>query len=285
MSLEAIDAALDRVPGLVVLWVELRWPAATGTVLPAVARLVGFVRDSAADSPAAQVGAVFPGGVRLVSPHAVGADARPTRPYAGHTDFLQHRFELRRVPPLPCRHHDRHGLLPLLDSQVQLGREPAARTPQPVIIGLVEDTARWFFLQVTLLAGSGRMLMGTAHSGVDAQVPHDRALRIGQGMEPGENLVPGAVSLPPAKQVVDPAPRPVLDGHVPPWHPGADPEPYAVDQLPPGPDRRPPHLRPLRQQRLQHSPLLIREISPPHEPRSSTAQDPLSIHGLGRPGA
>ncbi len=47
-------------------------------------------------------------------------------------------------------------------------------------------------------------------------------------------------------------------------------------QLPPGPDRRPPHLHPLRQQRLQHSPLLIREISPPHEPRSSTAQDPYT---------
>ncbi|EST18455.1 hypothetical protein M878_44875 [Streptomyces roseochromogenus subsp. oscitans DS 12.976] len=109
-----------------------------------------------------------------------------------------------------------------------------------MITGLVEDTARWFLLQVTLLAGSGRMLMGTAHGGVDAQVPHDRALRISQGLEPGENLVPDAVSLPPAKQGADPAPRPVLDGHVPPWHPGSDPEPDAVDQLPPGPDRRPP---------------------------------------------
>ncbi|MFJ9590415.1 zinc-binding dehydrogenase [Streptomyces acidicola] len=51
--------------------------------------------------------------------------------------------------------------------------------------------------------------------------------------------------------------------------------------MPPRPDRRPPRLRPLRQQRLQHRPLLVREISPTHEPRSFTAQDPLSIHGLG----
>jgi hypothetical protein len=34
---------------------------------------------------------------------------------------------------LPGRHYDRHGLLPLLDGQVQLGGEPTARTPQPVI--------------------------------------------------------------------------------------------------------------------------------------------------------
>ncbi|MEV6579038.1 Scr1 family TA system antitoxin-like transcriptional regulator, partial [Streptomyces sp. NPDC051582] len=32
----------------------------------------------------------------------------------------------------------------------------------------------------------------------------------------------------------------------------------------------------------QHRPLFIREISPPHEQRSSNAQDPLSTHGLDR---
>lgn len=125
------------------------------------------------------------------------------------------------------------------------------------------------------------MLMRTAHGAFDAQVPHDPALRIGQGLEPGENLVPGAVSLPPAKQVVDPAPRPVLDGHIPPWHPGADPEPHAVDQLPP----RPPAAAPpsfSSAKRVQHRALLIREISPSYEPRSFTAQDPLSIHDLSR---
>ncbi|MYY82078.1 hypothetical protein GT044_12565, partial [Streptomyces sp. SID335] len=54
----------------------------------------------------------------------------------------------------------------------------------------------------------------------------------------------------------------------------------ARHQLPLRPDVRPPRLRPCRQQRRQHSSLLISEISPPHEPRSFTGQDPLSIHDL-----
>lgn len=57
MSLEAIDAALDRVPGLVVLWVELRWPATAGPALLAAADLVGLVRNSAADTATPQLGA------------------------------------------------------------------------------------------------------------------------------------------------------------------------------------------------------------------------------------
>lgn len=49
------------------------------------------------------------------------------------------------------------GSLALLDGQVQLGGEPAARAPQPVITGLSEDTARRFFLQVALPSSPGRM--------------------------------------------------------------------------------------------------------------------------------
>lgn len=50
MSLEAIDAALDLVPGLAVLWVELRWPATAGPALLAVADLIGLARNGAADN-------------------------------------------------------------------------------------------------------------------------------------------------------------------------------------------------------------------------------------------
>lgn len=85
----------------------------------------------------------------------------------------------------------------MLDGQVQLGREATARTSQPVIIGLGEDAARWVLLQATLFASPGRMLMGAADRRVDAQVPRDRPLRVGQGLEPGENLLPGTVPLPP----------------------------------------------------------------------------------------
>lgn len=128
------------------------------------------------------------------------------------------------------------------------------------------EHATWrFFLQITPSPGPGRMLMDTADRGVDAQIPRDRTLRVGQGLEAGEDPVPGAVSLPSAEQVVDPAPRPLLDGHVSPRHTGPDPEPYAVDQPPPRPERQPPRLRALRQQRLQCRPLLVREISPTHD--------------------
>jgi hypothetical protein len=54
------------------------------------------------------------------------------------------------------------------------------------------------------------------------------------------------------KESVRPAPRPLRPGQVPPRNAGADPEPYAVDQLPPGPRRRPSELLTVRQQRFQH---------------------------------
>jgi len=259
-------AHLHRMTLAVVDRVEARWPATAGSELSAVVRLVSLVGDGAADPAAAQVGTVLAGGIRLVRADPVGADAWPTQPNARHADLLQDGLELRRVAALSGRDHDRHGLLTLLDSQVQLGREPAARASQSVISGLHEHAARWFLLQVALFAGPGRVLMGAAHRGVDAQVPRDRAFRVGQGLEPGEDAVPGAVPLPPAEQVVDPAPRSVLDRHVPPRNTGTNSEPYAVDQLPPRPDRRPPRPGTPRQQRLQHRPLLVREISPPHEP-------------------
>lgn len=78
-------------------------------------------------------------------------------------------------------------------------------------MGLGKDTAWWLFLQITLLAGPGCMLMGTARRG-RRRVPHDLALGVGQALEPGEDPLPGAVPLPSAKQVVDPAPRSILGG-------------------------------------------------------------------------
>ncbi|MFE0582542.1 hypothetical protein [Streptomyces sp. NPDC058874] len=123
---EAVDAALDRMAFAVVDRVEAWRPASAGAELSTVARLVGLVRDGAADPVAAQVGAVLAGALALSGPHPIGADAWPARPDVGHADLLQHGFELRRVAALPGRDRDRHGLLALLNRQVQLGGEPAA---------------------------------------------------------------------------------------------------------------------------------------------------------------
>lgn len=63
-------------------------------------------------------------------------------------------------------------------------------------------------LQATRPSRSDRMLLGAADRAVDAQVPDFRALGVGQGLNPGEDLMPGSVPLPPAEQVVRPRPRP-----------------------------------------------------------------------------
>src|SRR3954447_4002410 len=77
VPLEAIDAALDRVPRLVILRFELRWPAAARAAFLAIAGLVDLVRDGASDPAAAQVGTVLPRGVPLVGAHPPGSGARP----------------------------------------------------------------------------------------------------------------------------------------------------------------------------------------------------------------
>lgn len=76
-AVEVVYPALDRMALAVVGRVEARRPAATGTEPSAVARLVGFVWDGAANPAATQVGAVPAGGVRLVRADPVGADAWP----------------------------------------------------------------------------------------------------------------------------------------------------------------------------------------------------------------
>lgn len=150
VTLEAIDPAFDRVPLPIVDLVELRRPATVGAALLAVADLVGLVRDRAADPASPQVGAVLARGIRLVRPHAIGPGAGSARPDAGHADGLQDGLELRGVPALPGRDHDRHGLLALLDSQVQLGGQAAARASEPVVAGLDGDAAGRLLLQVPL---------------------------------------------------------------------------------------------------------------------------------------
>lgn len=114
-------------PSLVVRQVELRRPTAAGAAFLAVAGLVGLVRDGAADTASAQVGAVLAGGVRLVGTHSIGASTRPARPQPGDPDAAQEDLELWGVAALSGRDHDRHGLLSLLDGQVQLGGQAAAR--------------------------------------------------------------------------------------------------------------------------------------------------------------
>jgi hypothetical protein len=61
VAFEAVDAAFNGVALLVQLGVEGGWPAARAALVPAVAGLVGFLRDGAPDSAPPQVGAVGAG--------------------------------------------------------------------------------------------------------------------------------------------------------------------------------------------------------------------------------
>jgi hypothetical protein len=73
------------------------------------------------------------------------------------------------------------------------------------------------------------------------------------GLEPGDDLCPGAVALPAPEQVVDPLPRATPLEHIPPGSTGPGPPPYAGYQLLPRPHPWTARLDALRQRRLHCS--------------------------------
>jgi hypothetical protein len=185
------------------------------------------------------------------------------------------------VRDLPGRDHDRHGLLSLLGGQVGLGGQAAARASEAVVVRLGGDAARRFLLQVPLFLASGACWWArqTVESTLRSQVI--RALVSARACSSVKIRCQVPSRCQRRNRSHTPAPRPVPLRDVPPWRPGPCPPPYAVDQLPPGPYRRPTRLLALWQQRLQHCPLRIRQISTRQEPRSSHVQDPLSVRALG----
>ncbi|MFG2803438.1 hypothetical protein [Streptomyces pseudovenezuelae] len=66
--------------------------------------------------------------------------------------MAQDDLELRGVAALSGRDHDRRGLLPLLDGQVQLGGQAAARASEPVIVRLGGDEGGRLLLLVPFSA-------------------------------------------------------------------------------------------------------------------------------------
>jgi hypothetical protein len=73
MPLEPVDAALDGMPGFVVLTVKGRWPATGAAAVGAVAGLVCRFGDGAFDATPRQVRTVGSGGVCLVAADPSGA--------------------------------------------------------------------------------------------------------------------------------------------------------------------------------------------------------------------
>ena len=177
VPLEAIDPAFDRVLRLVVLGFELGRSAAARAALRAVGRLVGLVRNRAADSASPQIGAVLAGGVRLVGADAVRSGSRPSNSPAGDTDLVQDRLELRGVAALPGGDHD-------ATSASGPAQQPsAAWWSGHRATGRGRDRpARRRSSRAAPSGGPpfprpGGVLVGPADGGVDVEVPGDELLR------------------------------------------------------------------------------------------------------------
>lgn len=197
--------------------------------------MVALARDAGLDSSAAQVGAVGPGRVGPVRQNLQRAGPGPTGPAAGNPDAVEDRGELRAVTTVPGRDDGGQDLTALFTGKMRLGAPPAPRTAQRVIGRFGMDPARWFFLPVAVTTGTGRVMMGTADRGVDADTPVDAPGSIGSGLQPRQDASPCAITLPTAEPSIQRLPRGVVRGHVTPWRTGAYPPPYAVDDLSSGP--------------------------------------------------
>lgn len=276
---ETIDATLDGMPLAVVGLVELRRPTTPGPKLLAVSNTVGGDRDGRLDPTSAQVGPVTARVVRLVGPHPVGSPAGSPTPQPWHPDGLQDRFELRGVTPLPGRDQHRQGLLPLLDSEVDLGRQPASGASETVVGRFDGKGHRAAPFADPPFRRPGGVRVSPADGGIDVHIPRDQTLRIGLGLELGDDPRPRAIALPPSEQVVDPVPRAVPLGHITPGRTSSGPPPYAVYQLPPSPHRRTAGLMPCGNNGSSRahwlfvrSPRLTKRDHP--RPRSTFATDP-----------
>lgn len=78
----------------------------------------------------------------------------------------------------------------------------------------------------------------------------------------GLDALPHAEHLPAGEQRIDPPPRPVPLGHIPPRATRPSPVPDPIDQVPHRILPRPPPPRRGRQQRLQHHPLCVTQVVP-----------------------
>jgi hypothetical protein len=186
----------------------------------------------------------------------------------GHPDRLQQPDELWAVTPLTGGDDDRQWPLSLLTHQMDFCRQSAARPAESMIgrLGrpIVGITTRRFFLPCAITACSGRVLMRPADGGIDVHLPVDQPGRIRSGLQGRDEHGPHPSPLPTAKQPINRLPWPVPRRQIPPRRTRADPPANPIDQLPPRPHHRTATPGHLRQQRLQHSPLLIGQISTTH---------------------
>lgn len=155
----------------------------------------------------------------------------------------------------------------------------AAPTTEPAVVTMpkfVDEPAGRLALQVPLLrAPAACWCARQTVESTFVHVPGDQPARVGAGLQLSEDPRPGAVALPAPEQAVRGLPRPVPLRYVPPRRTRPGPPPDRVHLVPPCERGRSAALARGRQQRLQHRPLTLGQISPPH-PKIIPDQDPLS---------
>lgn len=151
VAFEPVDAALDGVALFVGFGIEGGWASTAVALGSAIAGLVAFLGDGAADPAPAQVGTIGPAPVGLVRQDPVRAGAWAPTATARHPQAMEHGLKLRRIVPLPGSDHDRQGFLTLLASQMRLGGQPASGSAESVVVRLDGDPAGWFALPSPLL--------------------------------------------------------------------------------------------------------------------------------------
>ena len=178
---------------------------------------------------------------------------------------FQHGLELRAVAALPGGDDDRQRFLPLLAGQVDLGGQPAAgaaqrrdRRARPAVPP-GGSACRSPSRRAPAACWCAR---ATVESTLTSQVDQPGRIRAGPAARSGS-----ARQVPSRCQRRN-SPYTVCHGpyrrHVPPRRAGPHPPPDPVNELPLRPLRRAARLRPGRQHRLQHRPLLIGQITATH---------------------
>lgn len=198
----------------------------------------------------------------------VGTGAWPSTIPPGHTDLFQHGDHLRCISPLAGRDDEPERATPALSGKVDLACEATSRASQ----GLIGAVPRQAPAPSRDLRGAGggasRVLVSAAGRGIDANhAPVDPALGIGVGLDGPQDLLPRAVRRPPSMPVVSRLPTTETGRKVPPGQAGPLPEQDPVDHTTVTLRASTSPTIPW-QVRLQPSPLCIRKISPPHNPRN-----------------
>ena len=128
------------------------------------------------------------------------------------------------------------------------------------------------------MPGTGGVLVRAHHRRIDRNRPGGALFRVGSTTQLNQNPLPGAIAGPAAMPVVDGLPVPVLRWQVTPRHPTPRPPEHPVQHLPMISPTATAARRPVRQQRLQPSPLRIGQIMTIKHP-SELPHPPALIHG------